>query len=278
MPEPQIKTRAVWPGDEAGWNVNPVASFRTETSWLVRSVVSSTPRVRTELASHDIAKAAHNTNPTRSQRRKVQLLAPTLSDRGLIEVGVIADEGDPLLFAQLGHGLAALSPERQIELIEEVGDGCGFSSGEFGQPETDAASFDGLVFLAGPPRRSPGQDCWRRCDQSGRPDSRRALPTTRGHTGCADVLTHSSRTGIRASRRSCVGASNTGAAKRRSGQASSASTPCCAAPCSGQGRDTNVSDYDSSHVSACISSVNTPISSGLTALGSSDRASSIVER
>ncbi len=72
MPEPQMKIRAACPFGEAGRNVNPVASVRTETSSLLRSVFSSTPRVRTELASHDITNSAHRMNPVRIQRRRVQ--------------------------------------------------------------------------------------------------------------------------------------------------------------------------------------------------------------
>ena len=75
------------------------------------------------------------------------VLAPTLSDSGLVEIAVIADQRDPLPFAQLRHGTAALSPERQIELIDGVGDGGGFS----GVPapsleQTKAIAEEGFIY------------------------------------------------------------------------------------------------------------------------------------
>jgi hypothetical protein len=79
------------------------------------------------------AAADHEPGNSSWTPRARYLLSPTLSDSGLIEIAVTADQRDPLAFAQLGHGTAALSLEGQIELIDEVGDGGGFSGGELGQ-------------------------------------------------------------------------------------------------------------------------------------------------
>ena len=68
MPDPQMKTSAARPSDAAGKNDSVVASSRTVIDRLSRRVSSSTPRVRTELASHYIETTPHSRKPRRSHR------------------------------------------------------------------------------------------------------------------------------------------------------------------------------------------------------------------
>jgi hypothetical protein len=84
MPEPQMKISAALPTDDAGKNASVVAWSTTEIEGLLRRVFSSTPRVRMELASHDIAMTAQRTKPRRNHRRHVGALRLVMATASVI--------------------------------------------------------------------------------------------------------------------------------------------------------------------------------------------------
>ena len=77
-----MKISAVLPLADTGRNANVAAWSTTETAGLFCRVAASTPRVRMELASHDIAMAAQAMKPRRSHRRSAdgrRVVIPTAS-------------------------------------------------------------------------------------------------------------------------------------------------------------------------------------------------------